>query len=366
MRDLFEIVSARGSHPVRISQQGVRDVASSCDATVVLADSFFRDQLAGLDLPTLFIEATEDGKQLTAIAPLIESLRAAGLARDGHILAIGGGVIQDVACFIATVYMRGVRWTLVPTTLLAMVDSCIGGKSSINVGAFKNLAGSFYPPDAIIIPISAIETLPAEHVAAGQCEAAKICFAHGDSSFDAYLKLDRQGGLRDPAGLVSLSLNAKKWFVEIDEFDQNERLLLNFGHSFGHAIESCTDYLVTHGVAVGVGCLAAVEASCANSPALAELPRVKALTNDLLATLTQVSGLSDSLVGVGRDQFFHFWRSDKKHSPAEYRPILIDETGFLYRAARPRNADTDLAIWTAFERARDKVSQSSRARFTHL
>ena len=354
MRDLFEIRSSRGIHPVRVANGSVRDVVEACGGTLVIADAFFRDELAGISRPVLFIEATEAAKEFTAVGPLIEDCRGAGLARNGHILAVGGGVVQDIACFVSSVYMRGIAWTFLPTTLLAMVDSCIGGKSSINVGAFKNLVGSFYPPDAIIIPISAVETLPPEHVAAGECEAAKICFAHGDEFFDRYIELAREGsGVED---MVGLSLSAKKWFVEVDEFDNNERLLLNFGHSFGHALESCSDYDVIHGVAVGVGCLSAVEFSAAENGQIRDLPRVRALVEELDNVLSQLSGLRRSLNGVDRQDFFRFWGSDKKHGPQAYRPILLDDRGYLYRATLARDEASDDRIWRAFTSARDRIA----------
>ena len=352
MRDLFEIRSSSGSHPVRITDASVRDAIAACDGSLILADSFFRDQLEGLDRPIIFIDATEEAKEFQALGPLIEQCRKQGLARSGRIVALGGGVVQDIAGFIATVYMRGVKWTFLPTTLLAMVDSCIGGKSSINVGAFKNLVGSFYPPDEIIVPVKAVETLPPEHIAAGRCEAAKICFARGVECFDDYTAL-ADG---DVERMIELSLGAKKWFIEVDEFDQNERLLLNFGHSFGHALESCTSYGVTHGVAVGVGCLAAVAFSAKEHPGLEKHPRVQALSSDLLAILGELDELGERLGEVRRDDFFRYWQSDKKHNPSEYKPILLDSDAQLERATLPRDAASDDAIWQAFEAARGLVA----------
>ncbi len=356
MHDLFEIKAESGSHPVRLSEAPLREVVEASAGTIVLADAFFRDALVGLDRPVIFIEASEDAKEFTNLGPLIEQCRSLGLARNGHLLAVGGGVVQDIACFIATVYMRGVGWTFLPTTLLAMVDSCIGGKSSINVGKFKNLAGSFYPPAAITIPVAAVTTLPAEHLAAGRCEAAKICYAKDSEAFDKYLAVAGSEDLSGVAAMVSLSLGAKKWFVETDEFDQNERLLLNFGHSFGHALESCSAYQVTHGVAVGVGCLAAVNYSASEHAHLPALARVAALRRDLESVLAMVDGLKEALGQVEKAQFFHYWQSDKKHTPSQYRPILLNEQGALYRAAVSRDATTDDRIWAAFDRARSELA----------
>jgi len=355
VRDLFEIQSSIGRHPVRVTDDPVRDAVAACEGSLILADSFFRDQLEGLDRPIIFIEATEEAKEFQAVGPLIEQCRERGLARSGRIVALGGGVVQDIAGFVSTVYMRGVKWTFLPTTLLAMVDSCIGGKSSINVGAFKNLAGSFYPPDEIIVPVAAVATLPPEHIAAGRCEAAKICFARGEECFDDYVALARTAG-RDAEQLIALSLAAKKWFIEVDEFDQNERLLLNFGHSFGHALESCTSYGITHGVAVGVGCVAAVAFSAKLHPELYSHPRVQALSGDLLAILSDLPELGQRLDEVEREEFFRYWQSDKKHNPREYRPILVDAQARLERATLSRGAASEDAIWEAFEAARKLVA----------
>src|SRR5437763_11285670 len=111
MRDLFEIQSSSGSHVVRISDASVRDAVAVCDGSLILADSFFRDVLEDLDRPIIFIDATEEAKEFQAVGPLIEQCREHGLARSGRIVALGGGVGQDIAGFIATVYMRGGKWT---------------------------------------------------------------------------------------------------------------------------------------------------------------------------------------------------------------------------------------------------------------
>lgn len=356
MRDLFDIRSRGGSHPIRLSDQSLAELVTACDASVVIADAFFRDELNGCAKPVLFVEAVEESKDLVAIAPLVEKLRKVGLTRDGAILAVGGGVVQDIACFIASVYMRGVRWTYLPTTLLAMVDSCIGGKSSINIGDFKNLLGTFYPPEAIVIAPGVVNTLPPEHVAAGRSEAVKICYARSEEAFQDYLGLGPLDDAEELGRLIGLSLSAKKWFVEVDEFDRAERLLLNFGHSFGHALESCSAYAVPHGVAVGVGCLSAIEMSVEREKALADNELVERLRQQFFEILRGVKGLNQALAAVERSAFFHFWDSDKKHGPKVYRPILLGSDARLARATLARDPDACDAIWNAFERARDALA----------
>lgn len=356
MPTLFEIASASGAHQVRIAEEGLLEAIAASSPSVILADAFFRDRLAELELPVLFVEANEEAKDLAALPVLIEKFRRSGLARDGRIVAIGGGVVQDIACFVASTYMRGIQWIYLPTTLLAMVDSCIGGKSSINVGAYKNLLGTFYPPAEVVIVPEVLRTLSNAHIAAGRAEAAKICFAHGADAFQSYLDLDSGEFGPDPSALIALSLASKKWFIEVDEFDHAERLLLNFGHSFGHALESCSAFALPHGVAVGVGCLAAIEMSRLDHPALKSAERARSLEAQLRGILRDLEWLAPALDDVNREAFFRYWDSDKKHSPETYRPILLDERGYLYRAALPRSTEVADRIWAGFVAARRSLA----------
>ena len=144
------------------------------EADAFLVDAFFRDQLPlPANVPVVWIEANEDAKALPATIDVFIALKQAGLGRGSHLMAIGGGVIQDIATFVASLYMRGIDWSYVPTTFLGMVDSCLGGKSSINVGPYKNLVGNFHPPRRIdILPVFA-RSLPMVEMAGGAAEAAK-------------------------------------------------------------------------------------------------------------------------------------------------------------------------------------------------
>ncbi len=161
---------------------------------------------------------------------------------------------------MASVYMRGLQWAYIPTTLLAMCDSCIGGKSSINVGPYKNLVGTFHPPAAIMIDPGLVSTLSLEQTVSGLVEACKICYCRGTAAFQEYLDLKPSPSMTEGQieQAVLLSLSSKKWFIEIDEFDRAQRLLLNFGHTFGHAIEGASHFRISHGIAVGVGMLCAI------------------------------------------------------------------------------------------------------------
>lgn len=227
---------------------------------ILIADEWFAKQLATSGRRCIIVSARESSKSLDSIPELVISLRKNGANRQTALIALGGGIVQDVAAFIASVYMRGLKWKYYPTTLLAMVDSCIGGKSSINVGPYKNLIGTYHPPESVLVDPSLTLTLSDEGRAGGLVEAAKICFCRGEDTFREYISFKPRPAMsvEQVERVAKCSLLAKKWFIEIDEFDKAERLLLNFGHTFGHAIEGASHFEIEHGVGVGFGILCAL------------------------------------------------------------------------------------------------------------
>ena len=159
--------------------------------------------------------------------------------------------------------MRGIKWNYIPTTFLGMTDSCLGGKSSINVSKYKNLIGNFHPPYQIEIIPEFIKTLPKVELFAGLAESAKICFCRGDKFFNVYLSLSnyflkKDLHNEDICNLLYHTLKIKKWFIEKDEFDKAERKLLNYGHTWGHALETATNFSIPHGLAVAIGMMASI------------------------------------------------------------------------------------------------------------
>lgn len=207
----------------------------------------------------LQIEATEPAKSLEALTPYVEWLLERGFRRDCLLLVVGGGVLQDLGCFVASTLFRGVRWTLVPTTLLAQCDSCIGSKSSLNVGHYKNQLGTFYPPYQVLLPADVLSTLPPDEVRSGLGEIIKLHLIEGEAAVDR-LRPKLAGYADNPALLGEMAWDAlaiKKRFIEEDEFDKGVRNLLNYGHTFGHAYESAADYAIPHGISVTLGVLTA-------------------------------------------------------------------------------------------------------------
>jgi 3-dehydroquinate synthase len=195
----------------------------------------------------VLIEATETAKSYLGIEPVITQMLRNGLKRDSVLVAIGGGITQDIACFIANTFMRGIKWVFIPTTLLAQADSCIGSKSSINFGEYKNLLGSFTPPNHVYISNQFIDTLADCDFKSGVGEIIKLLLIDG--------KITGPGEItrENVSKHIFDCLQIKKRFIEEDEFDQGIRNILNYGHCFGHGIESATNFAIPHGIAITMG-----------------------------------------------------------------------------------------------------------------
>jgi 3-dehydroquinate synthase len=201
------------------------------------------------------IEAYEKQKSYEGLIPIINKLIKGGFRKNHRLISIGGGITQDITSFTASMMYRGVDWVFFPTTLLAQGDSCIGSKTSINFGEYKNQLGGFYPPKKIFIDLYFLDTLSKSDLLSGFGEMSHYFVVAGEKEFKEYKK-DFENAFTNKtilAKMVSNSLNIKKRYIEIDEFDQKERQVFNYGHSFGHAIESLTNYAVPHGIAVSFG-----------------------------------------------------------------------------------------------------------------
>lgn len=209
----------------------------------------------------LFIPAGERFKRMRTIEALAEQLAKAGADRDALLVAFGGGVVGDMTGFLAAIYMRGVPYVQVPTTLLAQVDSAIGGKTGANLAAGKNLIGSFHHPLAVLADTDVLTTLPTAELRAGLQESIKAgvisdakLFGYLERNVDAVL----QGDAKALTHVVAASVRVKADVVASDERESGLRMILNYGHTLGHAIEAATGYKqLLHGEAVGWGSIAA-------------------------------------------------------------------------------------------------------------
>lgn len=203
----------------------------------------------------VLIEALESNKNVDRTSYYVGSLMKNQVKIDHTLVAIGGGIIQDITCFLASTLFRGMKWELVPTTLLAQADSCIGSKSSINVGEFKNLMGTFYPPQKIMLDVLFLDTLEPKDILSGMGEILKVHMIKGMSFFEVAAK-NYDLMIKDRKVLLEFihnSLVYKRELIELDEFDRGPRNVMNYGHSYGHAIEAATDFFIPHGIAVSLG-----------------------------------------------------------------------------------------------------------------
>lgn len=286
---------------------------------------------------TVYVEATEPNKSFEALTPLFLNLLQRGLKRDGVIVVVGGGVLQDIGCFIASTLFRGVRWELVPTTLLAQADSCIGSKSSINIGSYKNQIGTFYPPHRVMVPDGILATLPWDEIRSGLGEVIKLQLLAGEDGFRELMGdlHEFHGDSSILAKWVARSLAVKHPYIEADEFDRGIRNLLNYGHTFGHAYESATHYGIPHGIAVILGVLTATHLSVrlglAPAAHYAELKR-------LLTPWYQPYGRQ--LQQAPRDAIFQAINQDKKNTGQSVNCILT--RGFGQMEKLPVALATDI------------------------
>ena len=352
----FEISASTGRYAVEVDPGLLSRILQDDGHRVFIADAFIVPLLTAGGIDPIAIVADEPAKSLERISDIVTALRARGANRSTTLIAIGGGVVQDIAGFVASIYMRGIAWRYVPTTLLSMADSCIGGKSSINVGDYKNIVGTFHPPQAVLIDPQLTRTLDAEARVAGLLEAAKICFCRSPEVFDNYLALGPEVDASDTVltDIVGLSLRSKKWFIEVDEFDRAERLVLNFGHTFGHAIEAASQFRISHGIAVGLGIEAAIalgEAIGRDYGAVLVVARLRRHITDLLL---RVTGLDEALATITTAALLAAFESDKKHSQTDFAVIVISEQALVERLLLPRDARSAQLIARAFGAMTDR------------
>lgn len=284
----------------------------------------YADRLEDVD-GVFTIPAGEQHKTLDTVRNLYEQLLAAEIDRGSSVVALGGGVVGDVAGFVAATYMRGVRLVQCPTSLLAMVDASVGGKTGVDLPQGKNLVGAFKQPAAVLADVSTLRTLPPAEFAAGMAEVVK----HGLIGAPALLEAVEQGaGQPDelPAlqQMIASAIEVKRDVVEEDPFEQGRRAILNLGHTFGHAIEQVSGYRVRHGEGVAMGLVAAANLSarlglCA--PALQG--QIEKVLSRLYLPTRIPAGLESGTLMTAMG-------SDKKKARGQLRFILIRAVGDVF------------------------------------
>ena len=334
MKDITTVDVALGArgYPIRIGRGLLADAASWRDAirgrhvlvvtNDVVAPLYLARVQAGLDGCTHAALVLPDGeahKMLANVAQVFDALAALGATRDATILALGGGVIGDLAGFAAACWMRGIDFVQMPTTLLAMVDSSVGGKTGVNLPAGKNLVGAFHQPRAVIADTDTLATLPGREYRAGLAEVVKYG-AIGDAAFFAWLEAHADAlNARDTTTLaeaIAASCRHKAGVVARDEHEHGERALLNFGHTFGHALETETGYgTLLHGEAIAIGMVQAARLST-------DLGLAPSADGERLAALLMALGLPVTPPHCDADRLIAHMRLDKKNLAGRLRLIL--------------------------------------------
>jgi 3-dehydroquinate synthase len=312
-----------GRHRVAILHQPV--LAATAEA--------IRNHLAGkgVDAHRIEIPDAEAGKDLAVVGFIWEVLGRIGIGRTDALVSLGGGAATDVAGFAAATWLRGVSIVHVPTTLLAMVDAAVGGKTGINTEAGKNLVGAFHQPLAVVADLVTLETLPHNEIVAGMAEVVKAGFIADPAILDL-IEADPQAAL-DPKGdvlreLIVRAIKVKAEVVAADEKESELREILNYGHTLGHAIERRERYQWRHGAAVSVGLVFA-----------AELARLAGRLDDATAqrhrTILESIGLPVSYDADAFPQLLEYMAGDKKTRAGVLRFVVLDGLGKPGRLAGP-------------------------------
>lgn len=297
---------------------------------------------AGFQTRTLMVPAGEASKSLRQVGRLLEQLPRLGLDRQSFVIALGGGVVGDLAGFVAATYLRGINFIQVPTSLLAMVDSSVGGKTGVNLPQGKNLVGAFYQPRLVLADTVLLKSLPGRELRSGFAEVIKSA-AIRDAAFFRWLEKNyRQVLALKPAAVaraVRSCCEIKASVVGADERESGLRAILNFGHTVGHAVEALNEYEgVLHGEAVAMGmvCAAALSARCTGLGAT-EAKRIRVLTaaSGLPVRLGEKYDFEDLLEAM---------RLDKKAQAGKLRFVLLKRIGAAVVSDAVTDADVEEVV----------------------
>ncbi|WP_125587739.1 3-dehydroquinate synthase [Companilactobacillus jidongensis] len=278
-------------------------------------------ETAGFEILTEVVPAGEQSKSLVTVSKIISEMATEGFTRKDGVVALGGGVVGDLSGLVSSLYMRGIPFVQIATSLTAMVDSSVGGKTAVNLGEVKNIIGTFHQPDLVIIDPEFLKTLSQRNLVEGYGEVVKCSALKGGEFFEL------TGKIRDPVGildnateLIKRSINLKANIVMKDEKEQNLRRVLNFGHTFGHAIELLAHGELKHGEAVAIGMVRISQ--CFENIGLTKKGVTREITDRLLAV-----GLPIDSDLIGTNEFFEHLKNDKKNDGKQLNLVALSEIG---------------------------------------
>ncbi len=286
-----------------------------------------RFQRMGLTISQIAVPAGEASKNMDNALAVMKDMLKLGADRSSLMIALGGGVIGDLAGFVASVYMRGIPCIQIPTTLMAQVDSSIGGKTAVDMPEGKNLIGTFYQPQAIYIDLKFLETLPEKEIRNGLSEVIKAGIIEDINLFSLLEKETDAIRARDRnvmAAIVEKACRVKKGIVELDEREKGLRRILNFGHTLGHALEAESEYRLSHGEAVAIGMVAAARIA----EKIYGLPSSdRERIENLLAAIGHPTNIP---AGISTEGLLARMKVDKKKIGDTIHFVLIKKLGFPF------------------------------------
>lgn len=329
------------SYPIFLTREGLEDIGSvlrrmdRLERVTVITDSEVGKKyleivekgfrVAGYQVDSLVIPAGEESKSLEQVTKIYDRLLELGVNRKGGLAALGGGVVGDVTGFVAATYLRGIDYIQIPTTVIAQVDSAIGGKTGVNLPQGKNLVGSFWHPRMVFCDVEVLKTLEQKEFIAGLAEVIKYgiimdekLFLYLESNLDRVLRKEEEALLY----IVRRSTCDKAMVVEEDEREQTgKRTILNFGHTIGHALEASSRYReYRHGEAVAIGMVFAARLS-------EKLGYCKGPTVERIVSLIQRAGLPTQVPPLNEEDLFPIILVDKKVTAGRINFVIVEEIG---------------------------------------
>jgi 3-dehydroquinate synthase len=274
----------------------------------------------------IVIEATEENKSIGTVLMVCETLSTYGFNKGHTLVVIGGGIIQDIGAFTAKTYKRGINWIYIPTTLLSQCDSCIGGKTALNFLKYKNQLALFSAPSKVIIDTNFLKTLKPQDITSGYGEIVKLFLTGGEWYLNNFSKLTLDE-------LIFHSLSIKKAVIELDEFEKCERKSLNYGHSFGHVIETITNYEIPHGEAVMLG-IEIINRLYTNSP----------IISNLISNFTSL----DKLKNIDVKKLVEGLKTDKKVTNNNISLVIVSTPGTTIFVSQPMDEVLENKVYELF------------------
>lgn len=329
----FSVKSYRGNYDVFFIHDIVKSIAAELDNDdfILIDKNIYRlyPDISRIvqKYKFLLIDPSEPSKSYYAVGSNIEWLIENNISKSNRIIGIGGGITQDITAFISSILFRGVQWYFYPTNLLSQCDSCIGSKTSINFESYKNQIGNFYPPKKIFISTEMLKSLSDREIKSGLGEMLHYFCVDGKKSID-WAK-ERLGPAlktkKDLNELIFKSLQIKKSMIEIDEFDEGPRNVFNYGHSFGHALETSSDYSIPHGIAVSYGMDIANILS-------ANLKYIDIELRNELREIFSIVWNEEKIKNIRSDVFISALKKDKKNEGKKIKVILTKGLGNMFKS----------------------------------